>query len=56
MATVEITDEKKYGKALSMLIYEIGGLFCTKPVRRLVVNPGRFKSCSRPGWYRRPME
>jgi len=43
MPTVQIADEKKYGKALSMLIYEIGGLFWTKPVRRLVINPGQLQ-------------
>ena len=38
MATVQIKDEKKYVKAIGLL-YEMGGLFRTKPTRQIVVGP-----------------
>jgi hypothetical protein len=38
MATIEIKDEKKYTKAIGLL-YEMGGMFHTRPTRRLVVGP-----------------
>ena len=38
MASVQILDEKKYVKAIGLL-YEMGGMFRTKPVRQLVVGP-----------------
>ena len=38
MATVQILDEKKYAKAIGLL-YEMGGIFRTKPTRQLVVGP-----------------
>ncbi len=38
MATIQISDDKKYGKALGLLL-ELGGIFWTRPVRKLVVGP-----------------
>lgn len=38
MATVQIKDEKKYARAIGLL-YEMGGLFHTKPTRQLVIGP-----------------
>src|SRR5438552_2883615 len=38
MATIQIRDEKKYAKAIGLL-YEMGGLFRTKPTRQLVIGP-----------------
>ena len=38
MATIQIRDEKKYAKAIGLL-YEMGGLFHTKPTRQIVVGP-----------------
>jgi hypothetical protein len=42
MPTVQITDEKKYGKAIGLL-YEMGGIFRTKPVRQLIIGPGQLQ-------------
>ena len=49
MPTVQISDDKKYGKALALLLYEIGGIFRTKPVRQLVVGPGQLQSLQAAG-------
>ena len=38
MATIQIRDEKKYTKAIGLL-FEMGGMFRTKPTRQLVVGP-----------------
>jgi hypothetical protein len=38
MATIQIKDEKKYTRAIGLL-YEMGGLFRTKPTNQLVVGP-----------------
>ncbi len=38
MATVQITNEKKYAKAIGLL-HDIGGIFATKPIRKLVIGP-----------------
>ncbi len=38
MATIQIKDHKKYAKAIGLL-YEMGGLFHTKPTRQIVVGP-----------------
>ena len=38
MTTVQIRDEKKYAKAIGLL-YEMGGLFRTKPTKQIVVGP-----------------
>ena len=38
MATIQIRDEKKYTKAIGLL-FEMGGMFHTKPTRQLVVGP-----------------
>jgi hypothetical protein len=42
MPTVQITDEKKYTKAIGLLL-EMGGIFRTKPVRQLVIGPGQLQ-------------
>jgi hypothetical protein len=49
MPTVEFTDDKKYGKAIALLLYEVGGLFWTKPVRRLIVGPGQLQALQAAG-------
>jgi hypothetical protein len=38
VATVQILDDKKYRKAIGLL-YDMGGIFRTKPTRQLVVGP-----------------
>jgi hypothetical protein len=38
MATVQIPDEKKYVKAIGLL-HEMGGMFSTRPTRRLIISP-----------------
>lgn len=38
MATIQIKDEKKYAKAIGLL-YEMGGLFHTRPTHRIIVGP-----------------
>ena len=38
MATVQILDEKKYSKAIGLL-YEMGGIFRTKPTRQIILGP-----------------
>jgi len=40
MATVQILNEKKYAKALGLL-YDLGGLFRTKPTWQLVIGPAQ---------------
>jgi hypothetical protein len=42
MPTVEIADDKKYAKAISLLL-EIGGMFRTKPTRQLVIGPAQLQ-------------
>jgi hypothetical protein len=42
MPTVQITNEKKYAKAIGLLM-DMGGIFRTKPVRQLVVGPGQLQ-------------
>jgi len=48
MATIQITDEKKYAKAIDLL-YEMGGLFWTRPTRRLVVGPSQLQALQTAG-------
>jgi hypothetical protein len=48
MATIQIPDEKKYVKAISML-HEMGGAFSTKPTRRLVVSPFQMEALEKAG-------
>jgi hypothetical protein len=38
MATIQIKDEKKYARAIGLL-YEMGGMFRTKPIQQIVVGP-----------------
>jgi hypothetical protein len=42
MPTIQITDEKKYARAIGLL-HELGGIFRTKPVRQLVIGPGQLR-------------
>jgi hypothetical protein len=42
MPTVQITDERKYVKAIGLLM-EMGGIFRTKPTRQLVIGPGQLQ-------------
>lgn len=42
MPTVQICDDKQYGKAIWLLL-EMGGIFRTKPVRQLVVGAGQLQ-------------
>lgn len=49
MPTVQILDEKKYAKAIGLLLYEIGGIFRTKPVRQLVIGPGQLQALQAAG-------
>ena len=48
MATIQINDEKKYGKAIGLL-FEIGGIFRTKPPRQLVVGPCQLQALQAAG-------
>lgn len=43
MPTVQIADDKQYGKAISLLL-EMGGLFRTKPMRQLVIGPAQLQA------------
>jgi hypothetical protein len=42
MPTVQIPNEKKYTRAIGLLL-EMGGVFRTKPTRQLVVGPGQLQ-------------
>jgi hypothetical protein len=48
MPTVEIPDEKKYTKAIGLLL-QMGGFFWTRPTRRLVVHPGQLQALQAAG-------
>ena len=48
MPTVQIADDKKYGKAILLLI-EMGGIFRTKPTRQLVIGPGQIQALQAAG-------
>jgi hypothetical protein len=48
MPTVQIADDKKYGKAIGPLL-EMGGVFRTKPVRQLVIGPGQLQALQAAG-------
>jgi hypothetical protein len=43
MPTVKIADDKKYGKAISLLL-EMGGIFRTRPTRQLVIGPAQLQA------------
>jgi hypothetical protein len=49
MPTVQFANNKAYGKAIALLLYEVGGLFRTKPVRQLVIGPGQFQALQAAG-------
>ena len=48
MPTVEFNDNKKYGKAIWLLL-EMGGIFRTKPPRQLVVGPAQLQALQQAG-------
>jgi hypothetical protein len=50
--TVEISNDKKYARAIGLLL-EMGGLFWTKPTRRLVVGPGQLQVLQEAGLVRK---
>lgn len=53
MPTVEFTNDQQYGKAIALL-YEIGGIFRTKPVRQLVIGPGQLQVLQAAGLVPKP--
>ena len=48
VATVQIADDTKYGKAIGLLL-EMGGLFRTKPTRQLVIGPAQLQALQAAG-------
>jgi hypothetical protein len=48
MPTVNIADDKKYGKAIGLLL-EMGGIFRTRPTRQLVVGPAQLQALRQAG-------
>jgi hypothetical protein len=48
MPTIQITDDKKYARAIGLL-YEMGGLFRTQPTRQLVIGPAQLQALQRAG-------
>jgi hypothetical protein len=48
MPTVQITDEKKYTKAIGVLI-RMGGIFRTKPFRQFVIGPAQLLALRQAG-------
>jgi hypothetical protein len=48
MPTVQIADDKKYGKAIGLLL-EMGGIFRTKPTRQLVIGPAQLQALGMAG-------
>jgi hypothetical protein len=48
MPTVQITDEKKYAKALGLL-YDMGGIFRTKPTQQLVIGSAQLQALQEAG-------
>jgi hypothetical protein len=49
MTTVQILDDKKYGKAVWILTYKVGGMFRTMPVRQLVIDPVQLRALQEAG-------
>jgi len=48
MLTVELFDNKTYGRAIRLLL-DMGGIFRTKPPRQLVVGPAQFQALKQAG-------
>ncbi len=48
MATVHIPDDKKYVKAIGLL-YQMGGMFSTRPTRKLVISPFQIEALQKAG-------
>ena len=53
MPTVQITDEKKYVKAIGLLM-DMGGIFRTKPTRQLVIGPAQLLALQQAGLVPKP--
>ena len=45
---MQITDEKKYVKAIGLL-HEMGGMFSTRPTRQLVLSPFQVQALQKAG-------
>jgi hypothetical protein len=48
MPTVQIANDTKYGKAIALL-YDLGGIFRTKPTRQLVIGPTQLQALQTAG-------
>ena len=48
MPTAQIADDKKYGKAIGLLL-EMGGIFRTKPTRQLIIGPAQLQALRNAG-------
>jgi hypothetical protein len=48
VATIQIPDAMKYRKAIGLL-YDMGGIFRTKPTRQLVVGPAQLQALRHAG-------
>lgn len=44
MPIVQILDATKYGKALRLLLYRVGGTYQTRPFRKLLIGPGQYRA------------
>jgi hypothetical protein len=53
MATVQILDDKNYARTLGLL-YEMGGIFRTKPTRQFVIGPHQLQVLQRAGLLPKP--
>ena len=48
MATIQIKDDRAYGKAIELLL-ELGGLFQTRHPRKLMIGPGQIQALRNAG-------
>ena len=48
MATVQLKDNRTYGKAIGLLL-EMGGLFQTRHPRKLLIGPGQIHALLKAG-------
>jgi hypothetical protein len=46
---VQILDDDKYGKALYLLHYQLGGMFWSLPTRRLILSPRQHEALVKAG-------
>ena len=54
MPTVQFANDKTYGKAITFLLYEVGGMFRTKHPRQLVIGPGQIQALQAAGLLPKP--